>query len=69
MHLVAAIEESMSIEQDAARQVVSAPCFAHTPPVAQRPVLPQVFVAAAGHIASAVLTGTGPQFPVPAWHA
>jgi hypothetical protein len=69
LHFVAATEESVSSEQDAARQVVSAPCFAHAPPAAQLPVLPQVFGAAAGHMASGVLTGTGPQIPVPAAHA
>ncbi len=68
LHLVAAIEESRSMEQEAIRQVVSAPCFAHAPPAAQLPVLPQVFGPAAGHIASGVPTGTGPQIPVPAAH-
>jgi hypothetical protein len=68
--LVAAIEESMSIEQDAGRQVVSAPFLAHVPPAAQLPVLlPQVFAGAGVHSASEVPAGTAPQIPVPAWHA
>jgi hypothetical protein len=62
LQVVTATDEAL-VAQEAARQTVSEPRFAQTPPAAQEPVLPQVIAAAAGQSVSDVPTATPVQVP------